>query len=142
MSIFDKTIKTRQETNFKSVSKIDCSKTENFFKVKERMTKGCTISCCTCLLDNALGEERSVPCSYAELHYPEKVVEIVQKWSDEHPQKTRLDDFMEKYPKALLRKDGTPVEVCCENLGYTKVCIYNYCDGCSECWNAPLEREE
>lgn len=119
------------------MSRIDCSKTENYFKVKERMTKGCTISCCTCPLDNVVGEERNVHCTYSEMNYPEKVVGIVQKWSDEHPVKTILDEFLEKYPKALMSSFGYPLS-CVSDLGYEVNCEHN----CKDCWDAPLESEE
>ena len=47
--------------------------------------------------------------------------------------KTMLEDFLEKYPKATLEADGTPI-ICPHNLGYEK---FNECDtgNCVECWN-------
>lgn len=40
-----------------------------------------------------------------------EVVEIVEKWSKEHPRKTRQDVFLEQYPEADLDKYG--VLRCC-----------------------------
>lgn len=37
-----------------------------------------------------------------------EVVPIVEKWSKEHPQKTRLDDLKEKYANANLNAHGFP----------------------------------
>lgn len=71
--------------------------------------------------------------------YLEKLVADVEKWSKEHPQKTRQMDFMEKFPNAMICGDGTP-KACCKHLGYTMDCptILN----CKECWNKPMEDDE
>lgn len=71
---------------------IDCSKTENYLTEWRRMTKQrkdgiCELNCIDCplsRLNNGIG----VHCSVLETNYPEKAIEIVQRWSDEHPQKT------------------------------------------------------
>lgn len=62
----------------------------------------------------------------------------VEQWSKEHPLKTRLQDFLEKYPKAIIGSDKTPVGVCCVRLGYCESCRYVGC-GCYQCWNEPVE---
>lgn len=64
------------------------------------------------------------------------IVEFVERWSKNHPQKTRLQDFLEKYPNAPIEVDGTP-KVCCENLGYSKDC--NAEVDCVSCWNKVME---
>lgn len=38
----------------------------------------------------------------------EKFVNTVKQWSKEHPPKTRLQDFMEKYPNAPICESGLP----------------------------------
>ena len=63
----------------------------------------------------------------------------VEQWSKEHPQRTRLQDFREKYPNALLYYDGTP-KPCCSDLGYCKKCPE--VTTCEECWNMPVEEDE
>ena len=40
-----------------------------------------------------------------------KVVEIVEKWSKEHPRKTRQSVFMEQYPETVLDEHGV-LSVC------------------------------
>lgn len=40
-----------------------------------------------------------------------KVVEIVEKWSQEHPRKTRQDVFLVQWPEAELTKDGA-ISIC------------------------------
>lgn len=37
-----------------------------------------------------------------------QMIETVKKWREEHPRKTRLDDFREKYPNVPLDESGTP----------------------------------
>lgn len=124
---------------------IDCSKTQNYFIEKLRMTKRtknalCKIKCNNCpLCSNNNGEGLS--CPTFEMYYPEKAVKAVQKWSDEHPQRTYLTEFLKHYPNALLKDDGTP-EICLSSLGLTN---YNGCRNgitCSECWNQPIEGGE
>ena len=79
------------------------------------------------------------PCEAYIKEYPEEAVAIVEKWSQEHPRKTMLSDFLEKYPNAQLDKNGTPC-VCPDELGY---CEGRYCKpnelDCVKCWNRPLE---
>lgn len=123
---------------------IDCSKTKNYLAEKQRMTKRtknglCKIKCSNCpLYSNNNGEGLS--CPTFEMYYPEKAVKAVQRWSDEHPQRTYLSEFLKNYPNAPLVHDGTP-EICLRKLGLTdiKTCRVG---GCVECWNQPIEGGE
>ena len=60
-----------------------------------------------------------------------KLIADVEKWSKEHPPKTRLQDFMEKYPNAPICESGLP-SACCASLGYCKSCdpVGNNCEVC------------
>lgn len=123
---------------------IDCSKTENYFAEKLRMTKRtknglCENKCSNCpLCSNNNGE--GLFCPDFEMYYPEKAVKAVQKWSDEHPQKTFLTELLENYPNAPLDDDGTPTGVCPHTLGLMD--IDNCDDNCIKCWNQPIEGGE
>lgn len=125
---------------------IDCTKTENYLAEKQRMTKEqqdgvCKLKCSGCPLSSFNNGSRDmVPCFAFEKLYPEKAIEIVQKWSNEHPQKTYLSEFLKNYPNAPLVHDGTP-EICLRKLGLTdiKTCRVG---GCVECWNQPIEESE
>lgn len=71
---------------------IDCSKTENYFNEKLRMTKRsanglCKLDCSNCPLCS-INNNKGQSCTAFEMFYPEKAIEIVQRWSDEHPRKT------------------------------------------------------
>lgn len=70
-----------------------------------------------------------------------KSVAIVETWSDEHPVKTRLVDFLEKFPNASLSSEGLPLWLP-RPFGY---CGRKTCYDCEQpcdaegCWNLPLE---
>lgn len=123
---------------------IDCSKTENYFAEKRRMTKRaekglCKLSCSDCpLCNNNNGEGLS--CATFEMYYPEKAISAIQRWSDKHQQKTYLSEYLKHYPNALLNDDGIPKAVCPYDLGLMnkEVCRKT----CIECWNQPIEDGE
>lgn len=126
---------------------IDCSKTENYLSERLRMTKrsknkGCDIKCSECPLSYTNnGASEFISCTTFEMHYPLQAISIVQRWSDEHPKRTYLSEFLKNYPNAPLEDDGTP-EICLSSLGLTN---YNGCRNgitCSECWNQPVEDGE
>ena len=122
---------------------IDCSRTENYFKEKARMTKRtknglCKIKCSNCpLCSNNNGEGLS--CPTFEMYYPEKAVKTVQRWSDEHPPKTYLSEFLKKYPNALLNDNGTPDTICPYELGLVSMEDCKKGRHCIDCWNQPIE---
>lgn len=117
-----------------------------FLKEKNRMTKKCSIHCADCPLcseKNTTG----LACGDLQRANLEITVAIVEKWSREHPRKTILQDFLEKYPKAELRYNKFP-EICPYSLGYAtnKECFLDtdeqfVSEECEECWNRPLEEE-
>ena len=121
---------------------VDCSKTENYFIEKLRMTKRtknglCEIKCSNCpLCSNRNGE--GLPCPEFEMYYPEKAIEIVQRWSDEHPRRTYLSEFLKNYPNARLKIDGTPKGVCLYHLGLISVDDCKKDPNCIKCWNQPM----
>lgn len=118
-----------------------------YFEEKKRMldslgriSGGCIgVKCSNCPL-NSNNNRSKLSCKELETLYPEEVVVIVEKWSQEHPRKTMLQDFLEKYPKAKLCENDSPYCTCPENLGY---CEETYCEtnklDCVACWNRPLE---
>lgn len=120
---------------------IDCSRAENFIKEKERLCHyykdtGCNF----CVLD------RNMPCSDFIVQCPQKAIEIVQKWSDKHPQRTLLTEFLKHYPKTELNFFGCPSIAPCE-LGIIKLkdeCKDKavYCFHCKKCWNTLVEESE
>nr|WP_303667679.1 hypothetical protein [Ruminococcus bromii] len=73
--------------------------------------------------------------------YPEKAIEIVQKWSDEHPQKTYLSELLKNHPNTLLNDDGTPT-FCPYRLGLMGADDCRKDGNCVKCWNQPIEDGE
>lgn len=126
---------------------IDCKKTENYLKERKRMCE--RNQCDECSLgSNSNGTNKT--CRVFENDYPSEVMKIVQKWSDEHPRKTYLMDFVKKYPNAPLEENGTP-RFCPYDLGYmtkedcymTKKEDFDDCSQyCKQCWNTPIEESE
>ena len=125
---------------------IDCTKTENYFAEKQRMTKMkkrglCEIGCGKCPLscsNNGKGKN----CTTLEMLYFKEAISIVQRWSDENPKKTFLSEFLKHYPNAPLDDDGTPEEVCPYNLGLVSKAGCPKDSDCIKCWNKPIPSKE
>lgn len=125
---------------------INCSRTENFIKEKERLCQyykdtGCTF----CILN------RNMSCDDFIVQCPQKAIEIVQKWSDKHPQRTLLTEFLERYPNVEMNSDGFPENIIPCYLGLMKrkdicknMCLYFYDKGhpCYDCWNTITKKSE
>lgn len=80
-------------------------------------------------------------CQKDMVDEPEEAVAIAQKWAEEHPVKTMLMDFFEKFPKAERELSGLPTN-CPDTLyGVDQMCIEADMP-CFKCWNRPLEEEK
>jgi hypothetical protein len=120
---------------------IDCNITKNYLSEQARMTKSsdvgvCRISCNHCPLSRFNNDEEML-CTELELRHPEKAIAIVQKWSDEHPQRTYLSELLKIFPNIPLSDDGTPKSLCPFELGVTMTEKCN--NECVECWNRIIE---
>lgn len=78
--------------------------------------------------------------TYRGYDYIKEYIADVEKWSKEHPLRTRLQDFREKYPNVSMEADGTPA-ICCIDLGYRKEDCDPIKESCVDCWNMPVEDE-
>ncbi len=84
---------------------------------------------------------RKCSMRYVSTHI-EEIVSILTKWAAEHPERTRMDDFFEKHPKAQKNKADFPI-VCAAHCGYIDECPNDYSlHGCEKCWRQPLEEVE
>lgn len=114
-----------------------------YLKIKNRMTTGCTVNsdCLQCALyvdNNPYGED----CSVFEIQHPEEAVEAVEKWAEEHPVKVKVGDFLEKFPRARVLKDGNNeyVDICPVTIDITRACPNGACKNCmQEYWNEEVE---
>lgn len=132
---------------------IDCNITKNYFNEKQRMTKmrklyvgiyKCELDCSDCPLSSLNNDATDkMTCREFETLCPEQAIEVVQRWSNEHPQKTFLTEFLKNYPNALLDDDGAPKGTCAYRLGLTTIDECKKKGGnCVKCWNQPIEGGE
>jgi hypothetical protein len=71
---------------------------------------------------------------------PDNADEIVDKWVEEHPVKTYMQDFFEKFPNAPKDVDGAP-KICPEQI-YPEIDLKHRCyEKCSKCWNREMKTE-
>ena len=98
-----------------------------------------------CPLYNFCGED--INCFENFMEYPEKVVDIVEQWSEANPirpPKTILSEFIAKFPDTPFGENGVP-QFCIKVLGYNgmdqDMCTANK-GACTLCWNTPLIKEE
>lgn len=96
---------------------------------KDKICRGCPREGSPNCIIAAMGKEERA-----------KLIRDVEQWSKEHPLRTRLQDFLEKYPNAPHSDNGTPV-ICCANLGYDENWVLCNSD-CVACWNKPVEEDE
>ena len=105
----------------------------------------CRISCNHCPLSRFNNDEEML-CTELELTHPEKAIEIVQRWSDENPQRTYLSVFLEHYPNVQLHVTGIltgiPRDICPYQLGLMSIDDCPKKDrNCVKCWNQPMPAE-
>ena len=72
-----------------------------FLKEKERMCNKCS-ACLGCPVDKA-NNGFYMDCEDLAIENPEEFVAIIEKWSAEHPIKTRQSEFLKMFPNADIR---------------------------------------
>ena len=130
------------------MKKYDCSKVLDFKHEKGRMcemTDGCD-NCC-------LGHVQKLREALCELRcdwisaITENEIAALQKWSDEHPEKTRAEAFLERVPTYIRlsvtlsdgRKIDRPYFPCWgATIGRHDCC---YKGSCNDCWGEPYNGE-
>ena len=125
---------------------IDCSKTKSYFTEKRRMIKKhkyiCELNCNDCPLGWSKNG-KGISCETLEKFYPEQAISIIQKWSDENPQKTYLTELLKVFPNTQVNAYGIPKRICPCDLGLMSAKACRKDRNCAQCWNQPLlEREE
>lgn len=118
---------------------------KTFFEEAHRMCKAHKI-CTKCPLScNVVCLFGGTPDNWT----PEEIEEaapIIEKWSHDHPRKTRLQDFLEKYPHAPMDEDRLPF-LAPRSVGY---CGNTPCFDCKKakgkttawCWEQEVENDE
>lgn len=122
---------------------VDCSKTEEFLKEWKRM---CDSSHCTCSQCCLYKMADIGSCHTAMRTMPKQVIMEVQKWSDEHPRKTRQSEFLKMFPNAKCwhnERGDVYIEFCPKLFDTTSICIKDGSGGCRVCiekyWSEEVE---
>ena len=76
------------------------------------------------------------------LALPDNADEIVDKWVSDHPVKTYIMDFLEKFPNAQLYGDKTPIA--CRKFIYNNGCPRrtNIVSDCADCWDMEMKEDD
>lgn len=106
--------------------KIEMSAME-YLKAKERMENWCKKE----------GKDR-VAWVFFEKFHPETSIDIVYNWNKDHPVKTMMQDFFERFPNAPRNGDGTP-QCCPYDCGYVDEADCPDYEDCFGCWSRPIE---
>ena len=82
--------------------------------------------------------EKGLSCADYASAYPEEAVKIIEKWSKDHPRKTRQDKFLEAFPKVKRAVDGVII-VCPNDIDQEFSCPLRWggssadkCPGCQK----------
>lgn len=75
---------------------------KEYMKIKNQMTGGACNSefCGFCPLNNGVeinGEKHYMSCGFLEVEYPDKAIEILKKWAEEHKGQTNRDKMIEVF---------------------------------------------
>ena len=114
----------------------------DYLKAKGRMTEGCGIYHCSekCPL-NSSRNGLNISCNNFENNYPEKAIEIVEKWAKENPLKTYLSVLLEKLPHVRVWREGFP-NICVSELFNTEKYCNDHSINCKDCWNREYKEEK
>ena len=120
---------------------MDCSKTIDFFAEAKRFCDSRNV----CMSD-ATDKEQCPLLAFCAQKRPvcaedvKTAIEIVQKWSDEHPKKTYAQDFFERFPDAQKHNSTKGrYPAACRNTIYGGGCMGAGISICWKCWNEPME---
>lgn len=116
-----------------------------YFKIKNRMTKGYIRNDCSQCVLNGENSPYEMDCATFEMEMPEEAVAAVEKWAEEHIPKTRMSDFLKKFPKAEVVKYGYDeyIDICPIYINNTRTCPNGECKKCKfEYWNEEVENGE
>lgn len=107
-----------------------------YLKERKRMCDSYNNMCDGC------GFGKIPKCNHTEEDNPEKAVEIVEKWSAEHPMKMRQSEFLKMFPNAPLRENGS-IAICPLDVDRDAKCSHKQGARCPDCqkeyWIAEVE---
>lgn len=108
-----------------------------FFKEKSRMCDSINV-CSNCPL-NKINNTSDVNCF--DKGFEEEAVSIVEKWSTEHPIKTRKSEFLKMFPNVKLENNVIAIHPCKIDTRIKNSCIrFGSCLNCQrEYWLQEVE---
>ena len=112
-----------------------------YLKVKTRMCDSLK-ECGDCPLDK-INNTDNINCF--DRHYEEEAVAIVEKWSAEHPKKTRQSEFLKMFPRVRTSDDGVIYMDPCDvdtSYKHSKECDNVQCWDCrKKYWLAEVDND-
>lgn len=79
-------------------------------------------------------------CTSWIMKHPDKAEEIVSTWAKEHPVRTYLMDFREKFPLILYKDSDIYRNICRKAMyGQHNDCV-GYLSKCNDCWNEEIKK--
>lgn len=118
-----------------------------YLKAKARMTeKGASYACNIFCENCPIGIENNrtdMNCKRFEAYYPERAVEIVEKWAAEHPKKTRQSEFLKTFPNAVMSEGVVGISPCAIDVSYgAQQDCTQHCRDCQiEYWLAEVDND-
>ena len=111
-----------------------------FLKEKERMCNKCSAcsGCPVCKKNNGF----NMDCEDLAIENPEEFVAIIEKWSVEHPVKTRQSELLKMFPGTRINLDGViDIDPCFFDKKIEHHCEkYDSCDDCyKEYWLSEID---
>lgn len=98
--------------------------------------------CQDCPIFAAVEKHQCYTCDRFVDEKPVEAVQFVEEWAKEHPEKTRLSEFVKLFPNASVQAGGCP-DCCVIEFDSKQKCVRS---GCLECrkkfWLTPIEEEE
>ena len=82
---------------------------------------------------------KGITCDYIVRAYPDKANEIILKWCEEHPIKTRQSEFLKMFPNVRI-DDNAVVRICPIFVDANFNCVSIDCPKCrEEYWFAEVD---
>lgn len=104
---------------------IDCNKTLDYVKTLNRMCENCDNQCRDCAFYNL---DVSIGCDMNNV--TQKHIDIVQKWADSHPTKTRQSEFLKIFPNPTMQDGVLTIKPCHLDWETYGLCKSHNCDDC------------
>lgn len=113
-----------------------------FLKEKERMCRSYNCESCVKCPCEDINNGFYMTCEDLEIKNPEEFVAIIEKWSVEHPVKTRQSELLKMFPGTRINLDGViDIDPCFFDKKIEHHCEkYDSCDDCyKEYWLSEID---